>query len=94
MPEYERAIQETARVTRHWCILHRTPMFSTLPTTFLSKQAYGVRMVELVFNETELLGLLAKYGLSLATEFSLGPHCLRGIAEAELIKMYVCKRLT
>lgn len=92
VPEYERAIKETARVTRHWCIFHRTPVLRTTPTTFLSKQAYGVRVVESLFNEEELLSLFAAYGMTLRNELTIGRHRIEAIGEEYVFKTYVCRK--
>lgn len=92
VPEYERAIRETSRVARHWCVFHRTPVVRTSPTTFLSKLAYGVEVVELVFNEEELLRLFAKYGLSVSDEFVVGSHRIEGIEEEVVMKTFVCRK--
>lgn len=92
VPEYERAIKETARVSKYWCIFHRTPVVRTIPTTFFSKQAYGVHVVELVFNEEELLALFAKHGLTMVAELVVGSHGIESIGENGVIKTYVCRK--
>lgn len=93
VPEYERAIRETSRVARYWCVFHRTPVVRTSPTIFLSKIAYGVKVVELVFNEKELLRLFAKYGLSVFGEFVVGSHRIEGIVREEVVmKTYICRK--
>lgn len=63
--EYEKAIQEAARVAKRYVIFHRSPVFTDQATTFYEKEAYGVRCLEIHFNERELLGLFADCGLSL-----------------------------
>lgn len=94
VPDYEATIRESARVARHWCIFHRTPVFRETPTTFFSKYAYGVKVVELVFNEKELFTLFQKYGLILMDELLLESYPLEGISEEVGMKTYVCRKST
>lgn len=63
--EYEQIIAEMARVTSEFIILHRTPVLTRKPTTFYVKTAYGVDVLEVHFNEDELLSLFRNQGLSL-----------------------------
>jgi hypothetical protein len=92
VPKYTQAIKESARVTKHFCIFHRTPVVSTTNTTFLSKYAYGVEVVELVFNESELINLFQRLGLELETTIILDQYHLDGISEEIFMKTYVCRK--
>lgn len=65
--QYEAAIAEAARVASQFVILHKTPVWSAQPTTFYEKSGYGVRMMEIHFNEADLFYLFDKYGLSVVT---------------------------
>lgn len=92
VPRYDVAIRESARTAKHWCIFHRVPVKPSAPTVFFSKRAYGVEVVELVFQEGELLGLFRAAGLTLAREFTVVAGRLEGIAEDVLTKTYVCRK--
>jgi SAM-dependent methyltransferase len=92
VPKYERAIRESARVTRHWCIFHRTPVVRAARTTFLCKFAYGVKVVELVFNEEELLSLFQKYGLNVHVTLVVDSYHLECLGEKVTVKTYVCRK--
>src|SRR5690606_6001917 len=48
--EYDRAIDESVRVARGWCIFHTVPVLERRGTTLLRKRAYGEPVVEVVFN--------------------------------------------
>jgi len=63
--DYEKAISEATRVTRHAAIFHSVPVFNHHPTTYLHKYAYGSPVVEVVFNRTGLLESFARAGLRL-----------------------------
>jgi len=68
--DWAAALRETLRVTSRYAILHRTPVTSASTATF-TKKAYGVRLVEWVFNEGELLDACAKVGFSLVQQLDL-----------------------
>jgi ubiquinone/menaquinone biosynthesis C-methylase UbiE len=75
---YEKAIAESARISRIATIFHSVPVFPGHPTTFLHKYAYGGPMVEVVFNRDELLGLFHRHGLCLVRswrtiDYDVGP---------------------
>lgn len=62
--QYEKAIAEAVRVSSKYIIFHRTPITpDNQPTAFFEKEAYGVRVFESHFNETELLNLFCAHGL-------------------------------
>lgn len=66
---YEKAIQDAARVAKYYVLFHRTPVYTDgTPTEFFHKSAYGIPCVEAHFSEKELVGLFAKYGLSIQHE--------------------------
>ena len=74
VPDYAAAIAESARVSRGWVILHRTPI-TRGPTQFYRHDAYGVECVIIRFNEEEILDLCRASGLEVR-------HTIR-IAEGE-----------
>jgi SAM-dependent methyltransferase len=73
---YARAIAESRRVSRRWCIFHTVPLLRTRPTTYLRKQAYGETTLEIIFNEDELLALFQQHGLHVQARFPSLPYDL------------------
>lgn len=93
IPEYIRAIEETARVCRHYAIFHRTPVVWGQPGQWFRKRAYGVETVEIHFNEAELLALFQDKGLEVMASHTLheesqGTDHARGGA----VRTYVCRK--
>ena len=78
IPEYSKAIFETARIAKEWVIFHRTPISNGL-TQFYKKKAYGVSCVEIHFNENEFIELCVENNLSLFEVFdvSVGNDCVQ-----------------
>lgn len=73
--DWEAALRETLRVTSRYAILHRTPVASTSTATF-TKKAYGLRLIEWVFNEGELLDKCAEAGFSLVQQLDLNEQAM------------------
>jgi ubiquinone/menaquinone biosynthesis C-methylase UbiE len=71
VPEYERVIEKSARVSRRWVVFHRTPVCRG-STRRYTKLAYGVRCVEIWFGEAELQAKLAHSGLIVQREWLIG----------------------
>jgi ubiquinone/menaquinone biosynthesis C-methylase UbiE len=65
----DKAISESARVARSFCIYHSVPIFDDGPTTYLHKFAYGSPVVEAVFNRDELLRSFDRHGLSVVRQW-------------------------
>jgi SAM-dependent methyltransferase len=76
VPNYQQHISETARVAANVVVVHRTPVCRSRQTHHLRKQGYGVDMVELCYNEGELIGLLGQAGLDVIArhEFHSDPQ--------------------
>lgn len=72
--DYRRAILESRRVARKWCIFHTVPVVKQRPTTTLKKFAYGISVVEVVFNSDEFQTLLEHHGLILREVLKNIPH--------------------
>ena len=70
IPDYPRAIAESARVSRRWVIFHRTPVVQGA-TSYYQKKAYGVRCVEIHFNENEFMSLCVEQGLTMRQVFDI-----------------------
>jgi SAM-dependent methyltransferase len=94
MLDYARAIAETARVARHWCIFHRTPVIPDGQTAHMTKQAYAVPVVELAFGEPELLELFAESGLRVTGQFLVARYHLSALQRTVEMKTYVCAQKT
>jgi len=90
---YHKAIQESRRVARKWCIFHTVPVAATRPTTTLKKFAYGNAVVEVVFNSDEFQKLLDKYGLRLREIVKNIPHEYLSeiLCETITARTYVCE---
>ena len=84
VPDYAVAITESARVSRGWVILHRTPI-TRGPTQFYRSDAYGVECAVIRFDQDEILDLCRASGLEVR-------HTIR-IAEGDpAMVTYVLKR--
>ncbi|MBI5922467.1 MAG: class I SAM-dependent methyltransferase [Betaproteobacteria bacterium] len=95
IPEFEKAIAETARVARESAIFHRTPVVNGLPTQYFRKQAYGVETMEIHFNEEELLALFSKYDLELIAVHTLTQDRDAKVPDAwRFNRTYVCRKKT
>ena len=75
--DWQKAVTETTRVAKEWCVFHRTPICDG-PTTLTSKQAYGVKVPEWHFNESDLLNLIRTSRFDLVSTL---PIAIGGTAE-------------
>ena len=88
---YRRAIQESRRVARKWCIFHTVPVSQHRETTVLRKWAYGQAIIEIIFNERELNHLLGQDGLVVQYVLDSIPYNLKAVlGEPTTTKTYVC----
>lgn len=93
IPEYVKALQETARVARSYAIFHRTPVVWEQPEQWYRKQAYGVDTVEIHFNEHRFLALLAEYGLELIATHTLSKEATGSqFNHGRACRTYVCRK--
>ncbi len=90
--DYEKAIAESARVSKKYVIFHRTPVIHMRPTTFVKKNGYGIPMIEICFNESELLDLFNKNGLSVIDTNIHGELVIDGLGEKVISKSYLCQK--
>lgn len=89
---YRRAITESRRVTRRWCIFHMVPVLQHRATTLLAKKAYGADTIEVIFNESELLAVFAQSNLELRGKFDSIPYNLKFIlGESTSTRTYLCE---
>jgi SAM-dependent methyltransferase len=84
--DFKKAIKEAARVAKKYVIFHRTPVFGFRPTTFFTKTAYNAEMLEIVFNEDELIDIFRKNNLSVVKIKTISG------GENTIIKNYLCKK--
>jgi len=92
--DYELAIKEVARVAKNFVIFHRTPIISKNQMVFAEKIGYGVKMLEIFFNENELKELFKKYGLKIQDENTHTQFSVRKLDEPILMKSYLCQKIT
>ncbi len=90
--DYRRAIQESRRVARRWCILHTMPVVQKRPTTILRKFAYGVPVAEIIFNEQELVELIEANCMTVREIFESFPYDLGELLEEPTgNRTYLCE---
>lgn len=92
IPEYERAIEETARVTRKYAIFHRTPVIVGGDTKYFTKKAYNIETIEIHLSETVFYKLLRRSGLSVEKVYTIGESVIDGKGTAN--RTYVCVKNT
>lgn len=92
VPDYAAVIRESARVSNQWCIFHRTPVFLQGDTICLSKFAYGVKVVELIFGEHELYQIFSQYGLRVERKFVIDTYSMKGLSNDVAMITYVCRK--
>jgi ubiquinone/menaquinone biosynthesis C-methylase UbiE len=88
--DYDRAIADAARVARHHVVFHRTPVVHLAPTRFFTKLAYGVKTLEIHFNEDELVKCMHRHGLRVVAIVTLNASWHNGDANAT--KTYLCEK--
>jgi len=90
--EFGKAIAEAARAARGWVIFHRTPVKDG-PTIYYTKDAYGVRCMEIVFGEEELLAAFDGAGLTVVEKFDMGGAPLPADKTATYVtRTYLCRK--
>ncbi len=89
--DYPSAIAETARVARGYAIFHRTPVLHKSATRHFTKDAYGVKTIEIHFNEKELVRLFAHNRLQVVDILTIDAGARNGDAFA--VKTYVCRKV-
>ena len=94
LPDYKKAISETCRVARHFCVFHSVPVRLSGPTTFLTKKAYGVPVAEVLVNRTEFEDILHGHGLVIRHILGSLPYQIEGIADVNDVETlsYVCEK--
>ena len=94
IPEYQKAIAESRRVSRHFAIFHTVTVHFHRDTTLLKKRAYGEWVPEIVFNEGHLIEIFAQAGFALEKTFASIPYDLVDVTgEHSVTKTYVCRAI-
>ena len=92
---YEKAIAESKRLARRWCIFHTVPILEHRKTTYLRKLAYGQETIEIIFNKQELERLLNESGLKIVLELPSIDYDLNFLlGERTSTKTYLCAHNT
>ena len=91
--DYEKAIAETARVAKKYVIFHRTPVLHIQDTSFYLKNAYGVDMFEIHFNEREFLRLIRDNGLTVLDIITFNITALSAGNDFFSVKTYLCSKI-
>ncbi|MEW6237617.1 MAG: methyltransferase domain-containing protein [Candidatus Omnitrophota bacterium] len=90
--DYRKAIEESHRAAKSWCIFHAVPVIRQKETSFLRKDAYGEPTIEVIFNEDELKHLFCQYGFVIRHELKNMPYNLESImGKPTELKTYVCR---
>jgi predicted O-methyltransferase YrrM len=89
LQDYPAHLVELMRVARDFVVLHRTPVYVDQPTQVFSKKAYGVEVVELCFNQTQLLMTFLNAGWRIQGAYQLAENPALG----EMEMTYVFARI-
>jgi SAM-dependent methyltransferase len=90
--EYERAISEAARVSREFVVFHSTPVLHMTGPSSYTKKAYGVDMLEIHFNEQQLVRMVAAQGLRVVDVCSYLSSAEKVRTEPLFYKTYLCQK--
>ncbi|HLZ34395.1 MAG TPA: class I SAM-dependent methyltransferase [Nitrospira sp.] len=89
---YRKAIEESRRVSRRWCIFHTVPLLEARETTVLRKDAYGQPTLEIIFNNAELQAIFAANGLKVRAAIDSLPYDLQPVlGEPTVTKTFLCE---
>jgi len=90
---YKKAIAEASRVTKKFIIFHRTPILHFSPTSFFKKTAYDSEMLDIYFNEKELIDLFNQNGLVVVKIVTISKEYVPVLKEDMFVKNYLCRKL-
>jgi 2-polyprenyl-3-methyl-5-hydroxy-6-metoxy-1,4-benzoquinol methylase len=90
--DYEKAIQETARVAKKYVVFHRTPVVHAMETSYYMKTAYDVEMFEIHFNDRELLRLFRNSGLRVVDIITFHTSFDESTQDFCAYKTYLCEK--
>jgi ubiquinone/menaquinone biosynthesis C-methylase UbiE len=92
IPQYDRAIAEASRVSRDFVVFHRTPVLHLSGPSFYTKTAYGAEMLEIHFNEQQLMRRFVGHGLEIVDTNSHLVTAEPGSKEPLFYKTYLCRK--
>jgi SAM-dependent methyltransferase len=90
--DYPKAIKETARTTKEYAVFHRTPVLHKKQTSYYIKNAYGIKMFEIHFNERELLRLMRENNLKVMDIITYNPSIEGSSGDFYTYKTYFCQK--
>ncbi len=91
--DYRLAIAESVRVSCRWCIFHTVPVMAERPTTFLVKDAYGVEVIEVIFNRDEMQEIFDAHRLTVEAIFQSIPYDVSSVVgEQTWTLTYLCRK--
>lgn len=91
--DYRKAISETARIAKGFVIFHRTPVVIANKTLFTTKIGYGQKMVEIIFNEADLINIFKNNNLKLIDSIIISESTIGIINEKIYVKTYLCQKI-
>lgn len=94
LSDYRKAVSETCRVARRFCVFHSVPLRLVGSTVFLTKKAYGVPVVEVLINQAEFEELLRTRGLMVRHILESLPYGVGDIGDDIETLTYVCEKTT
>ena len=91
--DYKKAIEETCRVARLFCVFHSSPVLADRATSFLSKKAYGVPVGEVILNQAEFENLLHEQRLNIRHILESLPYNVGNVVGGTVRTLtYVCEK--
>jgi SAM-dependent methyltransferase len=89
--DFRRAIAETRRVARYWAVFHVIPCVVSSNTSFVKKTAYGVEVIEVIFNQGELCSAFEECGLRVRERYVLEAYPVGLIQENAYLLTFACE---
>ena len=91
--DYKKAIAETCRVARLFCIFHSSPLLADGATSYLSKKAYGAQVGEVILNQVEFENLLREQRLNIRHILESLPYDVGSVVGGSVHTLtYVCEK--
>ena len=92
MYEFERGVSEAARVSDSFVVFHRTPVVFNRGPIYYCRNAYGVKMLEIHFQEDLFVKLLKAHGLSVIDRVTIERFPFWNTDDTLEINTYLCKK--
>ncbi|MCP4535630.1 MAG: methyltransferase domain-containing protein [Chloroflexi bacterium] len=93
LADYGKCIAESCRAARRFCIFHSTPVLVDGLTTFLSKKAYGMPVVEVIINQAEFENLVRAQGFVIRHVLESLPYNVDKVKGTVHTLTYICERV-